>query len=108
MFAFEKDNQAMFLIEKPDRLLLFEAIDIENEEYIFWDSTGAGVCVTVKGRAIDIRSCELAMALSSAFQAYSRSRGLEISIQGSPAEVWTLIQSKLPTKKSLWTRLFSR
>lgn len=33
----------MLLIERPDRLLYhLEAIDIENDEYLFWDSTGAG------------------------------------------------------------------
>lgn len=70
LFAFEKDDHSMFLIEKPERLHHFEWIDIEGEEYIFWDSTGAGVCVSVKGRAIDqIRPCERAMSLLDAFQA---------------------------------------
>jgi hypothetical protein len=110
LFAFEKDDDSMFLIEKPDRLLYhFEWIDIENEEFIFWDSTGAGVCVTVKDRAIDqIRHCEQSKSLSDAFEAYAQSHGLQISLQGSPVEVWTRIQSQLPKKKSLWTRLFSR
>ncbi len=100
----------MFLIETPDRLLYhFEWIDIENEEFIFWDSRGAGVRVTVKDGAIDqIRPCEQSKSLSDAFEAYSHSLGLEISLQGSPVEVWTRIQSQLPRKKSLWTRLFSR
>jgi hypothetical protein len=48
LFAFEKDDHSMFLIEEPDRLLYhLEWIDIEDQEYIFWDSTGAGVRVTV-------------------------------------------------------------
>jgi hypothetical protein len=110
LFAFEKDDGSMFLIEKPDRLLYhFECVDIEDEEYLFWDSTGAGVCVTVKGRAIyQILFCEQSKSLSDAFEAYSQSRGLAISLQGSPVEVWTRIQSQLPRKKSLWTRLLSR
>jgi hypothetical protein len=100
----------MFLIEAPDRLLYhLEWIDIEGGEYIFWDSTGAGVCVTVKGGAIDqILPCEQSKSLSDAFEAYSHSRGLKISLQGSPCDVWTCIQSQLPRKRSLWTRLFSR
>jgi hypothetical protein len=94
-----------------DNRLLYhlEWIDIEDEEYIFWDSTGAGVHVMVKGCAIDqIQPSEQSKSLSDAFEAYSQSRGLEISLQGSPVEVWTRIQSQLPRKKSLWTRLLSR
>jgi hypothetical protein len=70
LFAFEKDDDSMFLIEKPDRLLYhFEWIDIENEEFIFWDSTGAGVCVTVKDGAIDqIYPCEQSKSLSDALK----------------------------------------
>jgi hypothetical protein len=109
LFAFEKGDDSMFLIEESDRLLYhFEWVNIENDEFIFWDSTGAGVCVTVKDRAIDqIRPCEQSKSLSDAFEAYAQSRGLEISLQGSPIEVWTHIQSQHPRKKSLWTRLFS-
>jgi hypothetical protein len=53
LFVFEKDDRSMYLIESPERVFHhLEAIDIENGEYLFWDSTGAGVCVgcTWKGK----------------------------------------------------------
>jgi hypothetical protein len=110
LFAFEKDDDSMFLIETPDRILHhFEWIDIENEEFIFWDSTASGLCVTVKDRQIEaIRPCSQTMTISDAFQAYSHSLGLEISLDGSPAEVWARIQAQLPQKRRLWTKLFSK
>jgi hypothetical protein len=60
LFAFEKDDRSMLLIEKSDRLLYhLEAIDIENDEYVFWDAKGAGVCVSVTHDAIDqITRCQ--------------------------------------------------
>src|ERR1700731_982530 len=106
LFAFEKDDYSMLLIERPDRLLYhLESIDVENEEYLFWDSTAAGVCVSGVGGAIDqIRQGEQSKSLTDAFEAYAQSRGLEISLQGPPAEVWTRIQSHVPKKEGFWTR----
>ena len=44
----------MYLIEKPERLLYhLEAVDIEDDEYVFWDATGAGACVSVAHNVID-------------------------------------------------------
>ena len=66
LFVFEKDDRSMLLIERPDRLLYhLETIDIENDEYLFWDSTGAGVSVSVARDAIDqITRCNQSMSLS--------------------------------------------
>ena len=48
LFVFEKDDKSIRLIENESRILYhLEAIDIENEEYVFWDSSGSGVLVTV-------------------------------------------------------------
>ncbi len=48
LFAFEKDDKSMRLIENESRLLSnFEAIDIENNEYVFWDANGGGLSVAV-------------------------------------------------------------
>jgi len=110
LFAFEKDDSSMFLIERPDRLLYhLEAIDIENDEYLFWDSSGAAVSVsTVHGKIDRITPCDQSMSLADAFRMYSHSRGLEISAEGTPVEVWECIQSRLPRKKGFWKRLFPR
>jgi len=104
------DDRSMCLIESPDRLLYhLEAIDIENGEYLFWDSTGAGVCVTVAHGALNqIVLCDHAMSLAEAFEAYARSYGLQIPLGESPFEIWTSLQSQLPPRKTLWARLFHK
>lgn len=109
LFAFEKDDRSMYLMETPERLRYFEAIDIENNEYLFWDSTGAGVCVSVANRTInEISHCDQAMSLSEAFGAYAQSHGIQFSSEEYPINVWRSIQSQLPPKRTLWARLFRK
>ena len=99
----------MFLIEKPERILYhLEAIDLENDEYLFWDSTGAGVRVSIVSGAVKIARCDQSMSVSQAFEAYSHSIGLSVGLQGSPIEIWARIQSQLPSRKPFWARLFTR
>jgi hypothetical protein len=104
LLVFVKDERSIFLIQTPDRVSShLEAIDIENEEYAFWDSTGAGVCVSVVNGAIgQVKRREQSMSVPAALRAYSESHGLDISLQGPPLEVWARIQSYLPKKKSFW------
>src|SRR5260370_5877129 len=53
LFVFEKDDRSMYLIETPERVFYhLEAIYIENNEYLFWDSTGAGVRISVARGAV--------------------------------------------------------
>jgi hypothetical protein len=108
LFVFEKDDHSMFFVESRERVLDYlEAIDIENGEYLFWDSTGAGVCVSVARGAIDqIELCNQAMTLAQAFDAYARAYGLQMSLAQSPVDVWRSLQSQLPPRKTLWARLF--
>lgn len=110
LFVFEKDARSMLLIERPDRILYhLETIDIENDEYLFWDSTGAGARVSVARDAIDqITRCDQSMSLSDAFEAYVQSLGLGVFVDGPPIEVWRRIQSRIPKRKPLWRRLFGR
>jgi len=110
IFVFEKDDHSMYLVEELSRLLYhLEAIDIENGEYVFWDSTGAGVCVTVARNAIDqISACNQPMSLSEAFEAYSESLAIRTDPQGPPIEVWRRIQSQIPKRTSFWRRLFAK
>jgi hypothetical protein len=89
LFVFEKDDRSMLLVESPERLLHdLEAIDIESGEYLFGDSTGAGVCVSVARGAIDqIALCDQAMTLPQAFDAYARAYGLRMSLGQSPLDI---------------------
>jgi len=108
LFVFEKDDCSMFLVESRERFLCYlEAIDIENSEYLFWDSTGAGVCVSVARGATDqIELCDQATTLPQAFDAYARAYGLQMSLGQSPLDIWRSLQSQLPPRKTLWARLF--
>ena len=90
------------LKDRIDFSIHLETIDIENAEYLFWDSTGAGVCVSVARDAIEqITRCNQSMLLSDAFQAYVQSLSLGVSIDGPPIEVWERIQSQIPKRKPL-------
>jgi len=110
LFVQEKDDRSMYLIETPDRLLYhLEAIDIENSEYLFWDSSGVGVCLSVAHDAINqIAHCDQAMSLPEAFEAYARSYGFQIPLGESPIDIWRSLQSQLPPRRTLWERLFRK
>jgi hypothetical protein len=110
LFVFEKDDRSMYLIEKPERLLYhLAAVDIEDGEYVFWDATGAGACVSVTHTVIEqITRCDQPMSLVNAFKAYSESLKLRVSLQGTPIEIWGRIQSQVPKRVPFWTRLFSK
>jgi hypothetical protein len=108
LFVFEKDDCSMYLIEAPERVLYYlEAIDIENGEYLFWDSTGAGISVSVTGGVVDpIVPCDQAMTLPQAFEDYARAYKLQMSPGQFPLDTWRGLQSQLPPKRTLWSRLF--
>jgi hypothetical protein len=108
LFAFEKDDRSMYMVESRERLLYdFEAIDIENDEYLFWDSNGTGVCVSVTRDVIEqVTFGDQAMTLPQAFEAYAQAYKLQRSQGQSPLDTWRSLQSQLPTRKTLWSRLF--
>jgi hypothetical protein len=108
LFVFEKDDHSMYLVETPERVLYhLEAIDIENGEYLFWDSSGAGVCVSVTGDVLDpIRLCDPVLTLSEALGAYARTHKLQLPLEQSPLATWRSLQSQLPPRKTFWTRVF--
>jgi hypothetical protein len=110
IFVFEKDDRSMKLIETPERVLYhLEAIDIENSEYLFWDSSGAAVCVSVaRGAVKQIARCAETISLREAFETYGQSHGLQVVLTESPLDTWRSLQSQVPPKKTLWPRLFRR
>src|SRR4030095_15327363 len=101
IFVFEKDDRSIGLGESSERFLYhLEAIDIENGEYLFWDSTGAGVCVSVTGGVIGTAAlCDQAMTLPQAFEAYARAYKLRMPIGQSPDDTWRSLQSQVPPRK---------
>ena len=101
LFAFEKDDHSMYLIETPERVLYnLEAIDIENDEYLFWDSTGASVSISVaRGAVKQIAPCEQAMLLREAFETHAKAYGLHVIAGESAIDTWRGLQSQLPPRK---------
>lgn len=97
LFVFEKDDRSMCLIEAPERVLhQLEAIDIENDEYLFWDSTGAGIRISVaRGAVKEVARCEQAMTLQEAFETYANSYGLRVIAGESAIDMWRGLQSQL-------------
>jgi trehalose-6-phosphate synthase len=110
LLAFEKDDNSMHLIETPERVLShLEAIDIENDEYLFWDSTGASVSIfVVRGEVKQIAHCEQGMSLQEALETYAKAYGLHIIAGESAIDTWKALQSQLPPRKTLWERLFGQ
>jgi hypothetical protein len=112
LFVFEKDDCSMLTVDKPDQLFVnLEEIDIQNDEYLFWDANGLGVRLRVeKRKVVAIESYESPKSLSEAFLGYCQSRGLTVEFVSEPAEMWKRIQASeklLPRKKGLFARLFS-
>ncbi|HKW63881.1 MAG TPA: hypothetical protein VJN89_15120 [Candidatus Acidoferrum sp.] len=120
LFVFEKDDKSIRLIDKETQILHHcEAIDIENDEYVFWDVNGAGVSVAVTstttfktGKLKSVSSSAPAFPLRDAFKSYAESLGLSQAIaDGEPIDAWRRIRAELerrPRKKGILSRLFSR
>ena len=90
LFDFEKDDKSMRLIEDESRILShLEAIDIENNEYVFWDASGGGLSVAVsvgafKSKLESVTSCPPAFPILDAFKEYAMSLGLRPLQMGRP------------------------
>ena len=99
LFVFEKDDKSMSIIEDPRSIFAkLEAIDIENDEYIFWDANGNGVTITVMVTAFtsklnEITSCGTTFPIREAFISYAKSLGIAGPLlEGRPIDVWQHIQ----------------
>lgn len=60
-------------IESFERILYhLEAIDIENDEYMFWDADGRGLKILIKkGRVSGFEKTENRITLRQAFEGYA-------------------------------------
>jgi len=106
LFVFAKDDGHVVLIETPDSVLYhLEPIDIDNNEYLFWDSTGAGVSLSIGRDGIcSIAECTNSMSLSDALSAYCASVGVAAPAEAAPIDIWNHIQSQRPPTRNFWTR----
>lgn len=99
IFAFEKDDHSMRLIENEERILQhLEAIDIENDEYVFWDARGNGVRVTVSVGAFtskveSVSPCTAPYSVQQAFSLFAETLKVPLgAADGPPIEVWRCLQ----------------
>jgi hypothetical protein len=106
------DDRTMMSIASPDLILYhLEPIDIENEEYGFWDSTGQSFRIETRGGKItEVRPCESNMSLNDAFLAYVDAMSLPRTlVDGEPTEILDRIDHELrarPKKASWLSKLF--
>jgi hypothetical protein len=117
LFAFEKDDQSMRLIEDSSRILYHcEAIDIENDEYVFWDANGGGVSIAVavgafKSKLEGVTSCPAVFPVQDALILFAKTLGLPQAVtERAPMDVWNQIQAELqgrPKKRSFLSKMFS-
>jgi hypothetical protein len=105
----------MRIIEDPGRIGILEAIDIVNDEYVFWDANGNGVSVAASVGAFtskigDITSSDSLFPLRDAFTLYAKTLGMpDFDVDGTPMEVWGRIEKELaarPKKPNFLARLF--
>lgn len=118
LFVFEKDDNSMRLVKSESQILRdLEAIDIQNDEYAFWDVNGAGVSVAVsvgafKTKLESVKSSPAVFSIREAFTLYAKNLGLpETVIEGTPMDVWSRIQSDLAgrsQRRGFLSRLLSR
>ena len=106
----------MRLIENATRLNYhLEAIDIVNDEYVFWDANGNGVSIaasvaTFTSKIGDVTSSDSLFPLRDAFTLYAKTLGLQdCDVDGTPSEVWGRIQKEIGArlkKRNFLARLF--
>ena len=107
------DDGEVLQIESIERILYhLEAVDIENDEYMFWDANGHGLKILIeKGRVIDFANAENKITLQQAFDEYVRQLGVGVDTTGTPEEVWDKVKKakgELPPRPGFLSRLFNR
>ena len=107
------DDGEVLRIESVERILYhLEAIDIENDEYMFWDANGHGLRILVeKERVIGFTNAEHKITLQQAFDDYVQQLGVSVDTTGTPEEIWDKVKKakdELPRRPSFLSRLFNR
>jgi hypothetical protein len=107
------DDGEVLRIESVERILYhLEAIDIENDEYMFWDANGHGLKILIeKERVIGFANAENKVTLQQAFDDYVQQLGLSVDTTGTPEEIWDKVKKakdELRRRPSFLSRLFNR
>jgi hypothetical protein len=107
------DDGTVLRIESVERILYhLEAIDIENDEYMFWDANGHGLRILFeKERVIGFTNAEHKITLQHAFGDYVQQLGVSVDTTGTPEEIWDKVKKakdELRRRPSFLSRLFNR
>ena len=107
------DDGEVLQIESIERILYhLEAIDIENDEYMFWEANGHGLKILIEeGRVIGFANAENKITLQQAFDDYVKQVGVDVDTTGTPEEIWDKAKKakeKLPNRPSFLSRPFNR
>jgi hypothetical protein len=113
LFVFEKDDCSIFVVETPDKVLYhMEPIDIENDEYLYWDANGRAVRISIAGQHVTgIAYGEAQIPLAEAFTRHSEALGLNVDTTGPVDKAWCRLkeaESHVPRRRGLLSRLFRR
>lgn len=100
-------------VEGPDQVLYhMEPIDIENDEYLFWDANGRSVRISIeRNKVAKIAYGDAEMTLAEAFKRHSEASGLSVEPAGPPDEVWRRLkeaEGRLPRRRGILSKLFGK
>lgn len=98
-------------IESYDKILYhLEAIDIANDEYLFWDAEGRAVKVVIKDSKVsELLETDNGTTVQDAICGYAGHLGTSVSANGTPRETWSRLQefkNSLPRRRGLLSRFF--
>jgi len=110
------DDGALERIKGFDKILYhLEAIDIENDEYMFWDAAGNGLRVLIgKGKVSGFEKTDNKVTLQQALAEYAQQLtelGATVDLSGAPEEIWREVQKakeNLPRGSGFFAWLFRR
>lgn len=107
------DDGEVMQIESYDKILYhLEAIDIENDEYLFWDANGNGVKVLINSSRIEgLQPTNNAVTVQEAISAYSSQLGVAIENSRTPQDAWARllrVKGMFPPQAHFLSRIFRR
>ena len=110
------DDGELLRIEDVETILgQLEAIDIENDEYMFWDGAGDGLKVLIEnGKVSGFEKNHNKITLQQAFAGYAQQLaelGAAVDLEGAPEETWREVQKakeSLPGPSGFFAWLFRR
>src|SRR5215470_11468046 len=103
------DDGTVIRIETSDRILYhLEAIDIENDEYLFWDAMARPLKVVIaKGKVTGLEGTENKITLTQALERYAEQLGVNIDVSDKSEKVWVSLR-KAEESRQRRPGLFSR